>query len=478
MKIELSKMQPTKGYLQGSLDVVDESLRSVHLDYKKKLLRRFYAINSEQITDRISGNDFYVSKKIDGHLQLIIFNGEQIFMIGRGGVVRTGLPCLEKAKSIFIERGISSIIAAAELYQQKEGERSRVYDVIAALTHEELIDTLGLAFFDILEINEQSLKTEAYATVFEKLSEICPKTGPAHVVETEMVRSKSDIHYLFRKWVEEEGGEGLVVWSEMPFMYKIKPKHTIDGVVVGYVEGINERKGKIKSLLFALMREEGIYQIIGKVGNHLSEEQREDFLTILSQKHIDSTYIETDNEGIAFHMVQPEMVIEVGCNDIMTENTYGRPLMNNVIKFDGDRYSLYNTVVGVRLIYPVFERVREDKSNTIEDLSFSQLTDLVYLAKETLKPKALPESKLLLREVYKKEQKNKIMVQKFVVWKTNKETVDPLYPGYVMYYTNFSSSRKQPLQTDIRISNDEAQIIKMAQQFVKNKVKKGWVQVS
>lgn len=478
MNIDLSKMQPTKGYLQGTLDVLDPINRSVPLDYKKKLSRRFLPINSEQITARVSGDNFYVSKKIDGHLQLIMFNGEDIFMIGRSGTVRTGLPCLEQAKEIFVEHGVSSIMAAAELYQQKEGERSRVYDVIAALAHEELVGTLGLAFFDLLELDEKSLKTEPYATGFEKLSEILPKTGPAHVVETELVRSTSDIEYLFEKWVEEEGGEGLVVHSEMPFVYKIKPKHTIDAVVVGYVEGINERRGKVKSLLFALMREEGIYQIIGKVGSRLAEKEREDFLAILREKHIDSTYIETDNEGIAFHMVQPEMVIEVGCNDIMTENTYGEPLMNNLIKFDGDRYSPYNTVVGVGLISPVFERVREDKSNTIEDLRFSQLTDLVYLAEEALKPKALPESKLLFREVYKKEQKKKIMVQKFVVWKTNKETVDPRYPGYVMHYTNFSSSRKQPLQTEVRISNNEAQIMEMAQQFVKSKVKRGWKQVS
>ncbi|MGB0385530.1 MAG: hypothetical protein ACPGWR_11960 [Ardenticatenaceae bacterium] len=478
MKIDLSKMQPTKGYLQGGLDALDPSWRAVPLDYKKKLSRRFWAINSEEITYRVTGDDFYVSKKIDGHLQLVVFNDEQIFMVGRGGVVRTGLPCLEEAKSILLEHGISSIVAAAELYQQKEGARSRVYDVIAALAHEELVDTLGLAFFDILEIDEKSLKTEAYATVFEKLTEIWPQTGAAHVVETERVRSKSDIRYLFGKWVEEEGGEGLVVRTEMPFMYKIKPKHTIDCVVVGYVEGINERKGKVKSLLFALMRQEGIYQIIGKVGSSLSEEQREEFLAILSQKHIDSTYIETDNQGIAFHMVQPEMVIEVGCNDIMTENTYGEPLTNNLIKFDGHRYSLYNTVAGAGLIYPVFERVREDKSNTIEDIRYSQLTDLVYLPQEALKPKTLPESTLLFREVYKKAQKNKIMVQKFVVWKSNKETVDPRYPGYVMHYTNFSSRRKEPLQTDIRISNSESQIMEIAQQFVKSKIKKGWEQVS
>ena len=85
------------------------------------------------------------------------------------------------------------------------------------------VQTGPAAFFDLLELDEKSLKTEPYATGFEKLSEILPKTGLAHVVETELVRSKNDIEYLFEKWVEEEGGEGLVVRGEMPFIYKIKP---------------------------------------------------------------------------------------------------------------------------------------------------------------------------------------------------------------------------------------------------------------
>jgi len=477
MKIDTSQMQETNGYLQGKLECVDESLRELPFEYKKRLGRSFYSMNSQEIRGRISGENFYVSKKIDGHLQLLVFNGEESFMIGRNGTVRTDLPCLEEAKSLLAEKKVSSIIAGAELYMQKEGERSRVYDVIAALSDEEMTDTLGLAVFDILEINGQSLKTADYGVIFRKLTEIFPKTGLAHVVETEFVKSKSDVEYYFNKWVEEEGGEGLVVRCDMPFMYKIKPKHTFDAIVIGYVEGINDRKGKVKSLLFAFMREPGIYHVVGKVGNNLSEEERKDFFEILSQKHAASSYIETDNEGVAFHIVPPEMVIEVGCNDVMTENTYGNALVNNVVKFDKGKYSLYSTVPGVRFIHPMFERIRDDKSNTPEDIRFSQLTDLVYLGDEEITTGQLPESEVLSKEVYKKEAKDKVMVQKFVVWKTNKETVNPRYPGYVMHYTNFSSKRKDPLQKDIRISNSESQIREITDQFIKSNVKKGWVKI-
>jgi len=475
MKADVSKMQETNGYLQGDLECVDESLRELPFEYKKRLGRSFYAINSQEISSRISGANFHVSKKIDGHLQLIVYNGKQIFMIGRSGTVRTGLSCLEEAKSLLAEKKVSSIIAGAELYMQKEGERSRVYDVIAALSDEKLADTLGIAFFDIVETDGQTLRTASYEVIFSKLSEIFPKTGKAHIVETEIAKSKKDIRELSDRWIEDQGAEGLVVRGDMPFIYKIKPKHTFDAIIVGYVEGINEHKRKIKTMLFAFMREPGIYHVVGKVGNYLSENERKQFFDILSQTHVASRYIETDNQGVAFRFVQPRVVIEVGCNDIMTENTYGKALLNNVIKFDENRYSLYNTVPGLRFIHPMVERIREDKSNTPEDIRFSQITDMVYLAEEDFTPEELPESTMLFREVYKKTAKDKIMVQKFVVFRTNKEKVDTRYPGYVMYHTNFSSKRKDPLQKDIRVSGSETQIMEITKQFIKSNIKKGWV---
>ncbi|MBF0224604.1 MAG: ATP-dependent DNA ligase [Desulfobacterales bacterium] len=477
MKIDIVKMEQINAHLEGGLDCLDESLKEVPFEYKKQLARSFFAINPHEIKTRVTGKKFYVSKKIDGHLQIVVFNGEQIFMIGRGGIVRTNLPCLDKAKSILIDKKISSIIAGTELYVQKESERSRVYDVIAALSDEKSLDTLNLAFFDIIEINGESLKTASYDTIYKKLSEIFPKNGKSHIIETKIAKSKPEIERLYANWVEEEGGEGLVVRGDMPFMYKIKPKHTFDAAIVGYAEGINEHKGKIKSILFAFIREEGIYHVVGKVGNNLSEDQRKDFFDLLSKKHVDSTYIETDNEGIAFHMVSPDIIIEVGCTDILTENTYGKPLLNQLIKFEQSKYSLYHTLPGIRFIYPMVERIRDDKSNTLEDIRFSQITDLVYIKEESITPEILPKSNILFREVYRKIAKDKVMVQKFMIWKTNKENVDSRFPAYVMHYTNFSSQRKDPLQKEIRVSNSEDQLMEITKQFIQSNVKKGWEQV-
>ncbi|MDM8519323.1 hypothetical protein QUF64_04695 [Anaerolineales bacterium HSG6] len=477
MKLDTSKMKPTHGYLQGDLSAVEPELREVPDDYKRRISQSFAFINGDQIRYRVHGENLHISRKIDGHLQVILFYEGQIFMMGRRGVVRTELPCLEAAKAIIEKAGITSMVAAAELYAQRESGRSRVYDVIAALSHDELVETLGLAFFDILELDGQSLRTVAYGSVFKKLAEIFPTEGAVQVVETVKGKSKSDVEYYFDKWVGEENAEGVIVRGDMPYMYKIKPKHTFDVAIVGYVEGANDRKGLVKSLLIAFMRESGVFQVVGKVGNNLSEAERQTFFEQLSLDHVQSNYIETDNEGVAFHFVTPKLVIEVGCNDLMTENTYGKSLMNNLITFQDDFYSLYHATPGVRLIYPMFERIREDKTSCYEDIRFNQLKDLVYIEETNLTPEALPHSDLLFREVYTKSIKNKIMVQKFVVWKTNKETVNPQYPAYVMYYTNFSSGRKEPLQNEINISSDEEQIMEMARQLIANKIKRGWKQV-
>jgi hypothetical protein len=68
------------------------------------------------------------------------------------------------------------------------------------------------------------------------------------------------------------------------------------------------------------------------------------------------------------------------------------------------------------------------------------------------------------------------MLQKFVAWKTNKET-DPRYPAYVFHYTDYSSGRKDPLKKDIRVAPTEAQITAIFDAFLAENVKKGWEEV-
>ncbi len=475
--IDKSKLEQSTGYLQGKIETCgSEEIKTVPLDYKKKLSGSFYSINGDEITKKINGNDFYVSKKLDGQLQLIYFEKDEIFIIGRNGTVRNGLPCAEKLKIELKNQNISQLLAAAELYYKKDGERTRVYDVISALADEKKLDYLSLAVFDIMKVNHEDLKVNTYLDVLNKINEVIPATEEFHPIHTQTAKSKDEIANLYQKWVQEGGLEGLIVRSDMPFIFKVKPKHTFDAVILGYAEGINDRKGMVKSLLFGFLLDENKYQIVGKVGNNLSDEDRINLLAKLKEMHVNSTYVTTDNDGIAFRMIKPELVVEVGCNDILIETSVGNPLENHLIEYKGS-YQFKQTLQGIKFLFPVFERLRDDKSNTLDDVNFNQMKDFVYLPEKKIDFSDLPKSEMLMREVYKKEAKDKLMVQKFLVWKTNKEQEDQRFPAYVLYYTNFSSGRKDPLKRDIRISNDKKQIMALAKEFVESNVKKGWEQV-
>jgi len=475
MQITRSKMTSKYGYLEGGLDCVDESIRDLPFNYKKRISNSFYAINGEDLNDKVRGENLYTSKKMDGQLQIIIYNGDDIFMIGRGGTVRTDLAVLETTKAALKASGASSMILAAELYVQKE-ERARVYDVIAALSNNDKTDTLGLAFFDLLEVNGESSHALSFEEIYNKLDAIFEPKGTVHIVETKLAATVSEVEALYKQWVEEEGGEGIVVRSNSPYIYKVKPKHTFDVVIVGYAEGLNERKGLVKSLLIAFINEDGGLQIGGKVGNFNTAE-RESFFNTLSEMHCKSSFIETDSDGIAFHMVEPTIVIEIGCNDVISENTNGKPLKNHVLDYSDDRYILKNIASGGKFIHPVFERIREDKSCNATDISFSQISSLVTIDKLSEQTEELPKSEILFREIYKKTVKEKIMLQKYVVWKTGKEKIDPRYSAYVMHYTDFSSGRKDPLKREVRISSSEEQIMQLTQELITKGVKKGWEKV-
>ncbi len=477
MKLYTEKLKKAKGYLEGSIEAVDALTSVIASNYKKRVCKSFIAISPDQIDSRISGEDFYVTKKLDGEMNVIFFDGSNAFIINTGGKVRTGIPCIEEAGKILKDAGLKSAIIPAELYVEEKDGRTRVFDVLSSLSKEDLIESLNLAPFDLLEINGQPFNADSFEQTYQKLSELFSTSQKVKPVPFRKLSSKGEIKELFDDWVVAQKAEGLVIRSNLPLIYKLKPKHNMDVVIVGYTEASGELKGQIRTLLLAMMTSENCYQIVGKTGNGFTDNERKEFYEKLSKMHIESEYIETDSSHVAFHMIKPEIVIEISINDILTDaNTSG--ITNHVLEVSNNTYRLMNTVPGISFIYPMFERIRTDKQACVEHVRFSQASDLVYIPDiDRCNSIELPKSEVLLREVYKKEVKDKLMVIKFMVWKTNKENIEENYPAYVMHYTNFSSDRKDPLQREVRISNNKDQIMAIAQEYIEANVKKGWVKV-
>lgn len=477
MIVDKSKLKLRAGYLEGSVDeCTDKQTALIAREYKKRICKNFISINPFQIESRISGDEFFVTRKIDGEMGILCYNGEDIFLLNGGGKIRMNLPCLKEVSNIFIKKDIKQAVIPCELHVDESNGRKRIYDVLSALADEKEINNLKIAPFDLIELNNQKLNFNTYEEVYKELLNIF-NDSVVKLVRYQKVKSRNEITDIYSNWVEDENSEGLVVRSNIPVVYKVKPKHSIDAVIIGYTEGVDDMKGHIRTLLVATISEDNKFRIIGKVGNGLTQEERKEMYKKLSALHIESNYIESDSNHVAFRIVKPSIVVEISFNDIMLE-TATKYITNHILTYENDKMNFHSIVKGISIIFPVFERIRDDKEANYANVNFKQITDLYFIEDLNLSSLAeLPKSEIIFREVFKKETKGKLMVLKFLVWKTNKEKINSNYPGYVFHLTNFSSERKEPLQKEVKISNDENQIMEIAKNSIVENVKKGWIKV-
>ncbi|MDR3237153.1 MAG: hypothetical protein LBT84_01485 [Spirochaetia bacterium] len=471
--LDKSKMNNAKGYLEGTSEAVDAETLSVAANYKKDVAKSYISLNPEQIDSRLGGTKFHVTRKLDGELAVIFYDGADIFVINTGGRVRSGLPCMDAAAKMLKSAGLKSAVIPSELHVDGK-ERGRVFDVLAALADPSKHKQLRLSPFDIVSLNGAAFKADSYEATYKRLTEIFTGDTLCQPVQLQNADSKANVKEIYASWVEQEGAEGLVVRSELPLIYKIKPRYTIDTAVIGFSEGIVENRGQIRTLLIALMPEEGLYQIIGHVGGGFEDNQRKELFEKLMPMKIESSFIETDSNHTAFHMIRPEIVIELNINDVLFETSQG-PIGNAVLEINEGAWRRMGGVNGISVVFPVFSRIRDDKKVSAADVRFAQVNEIGYSpleSKQEIEKDSAP-SELLHREVYKKAAGAKLMVQKFLVWKTNKGK--STYPAYVLSYTNFSSDRKDPLQSDVYVSDDREQIMEILEKT--RDIKKGWEQV-
>lgn len=371
MKIDDGRMRAMHGYEEGKIDAVDTASSSLALSYKKDFLKHFIPITRQQIGRRLTGNRYYVTRKYDGEYAIIFHDGGQTVTINRSGRVRRGIPCIEEAGRLLDAAGIRQAVVPAEIYVEAGQGRGRLNALLSALADRRRIGSLRLAVFDLLETDGKPVRG-SYGEIWKRLEGIFSGGKLVHPVEMEVAASAEGVEAIYDDWVEREGGEGLVVRSDGPFVYKIKPRHSLDAVVVGFSDGTGSMKGQVRSLLLALMPAEGRYQVVGRVGSGLTEEMRETLYSRFSREVIPSEYIVTDMDYVAFRMIRPETVIELTAGDLLYETESG-PKQNTVLRIEANAYRIAATVDGVKLLAPVFVRVRMDKRADASDVRLAQI---------------------------------------------------------------------------------------------------------
>lgn len=449
--------------------------------YRRQLSARMIALDKASIAKKLPKSDYFISRKIDGEFTVLVLRGKEAFTLNPGGTVRAGLPLIDEARQLL--KGKRDALIIGELYVDRpDGKRPRVHDVVRVARKPESqddVDSLKFAAFDILELNGTEFGAD-YGETWKKIEALFGKGERVHPVETIQGNDKK-VRDRFDAWVEKEGGEGVCARSDSSGWFKIKPRHTLDVAVIGFAEGTEDRVGMIHDLLLAIMRTDGHFQVLGRVGGGFSDEDRKNLLSDFSDIAANSEYAEVNSDRVAYQMVRPEKVIEISCLDLVSETTRGGTIDRMVLNWNADekKWETVRRLPLVSIISPQFIRIRDDKQVNENDIRIQQLLDLVEvpLADKTANELELPKSELLRRKAAEKTLKGRKMVRKLLMWKTNKEE-SPEFPAYVVHLTDYSPNRADPLKREIRVSNSQEQINELWDALENKFFVKGWQEVS
>lgn len=439
--------------------------------YKRLTASKYVPVaEDEMISKIIEAEKYHVSPKYDGHLYILHFDGSNLKLINHSGNIIDDLPMFLEAKKLLSD--FNEIILAGELYLFDKDKRTRSFELKSSVNKKS--KDIYFAAFDIISINGEESNYDD-DSLFEKLKSIFNNGESIHPIECLQLESRSEIEDYYKKIVEERGMEGIVVRSHNGPVYKVKPKITIDAVILGYVQSQGDRSEMIKELLVGLCVSENKYIVLSKIYNGFDDNKRASFLKDLESRKVDSNYIEVSGSNLAFIMVKPELVIEFSCLDIYNESTKG-PISKMSLTFKDNAYYSEGKSSSASVTSPTFLRIRDDKKPDVNDIGISQVTRIISLDTASSEKISLKKSEVLKKEIYIKNSKGINMVRKFVIWKTNKEDTGE-YPAFVYHYTDFSPSRADVLKKDLKISNSKKQIEEIFNDEILKNIKKGWEKV-
>ena len=472
-------------FVGGPNALGDPFLHSRVQEYRRNTSGRMIPLDQGDIATKIPTNEYFASEKLDGEFTVLAFRDGQGITLNPGGTVRQGLPAINEAAALLTRAGVRSAIIAGELYvRHVPARRERVHDAIRLLRGPESdqdLNSICFAIFDLLEVDSR-VDWEKFPATWARIVEIFAEGQRVHPVATKTLKNSTEIGAFFEEFVVRQGGEGIVLRSDSVGLFKVKQRHTIDAVIIGFTESTGDRVGMIHDLLLALRREDGTYHVLSRVGGGFSDDLRRSLLTDLKDEVVSSEYAEVNSDHVAYQMVRPEKVIEISCLDVISQTTRGAPINRMTLDWDSSEatYRVVRRLPLVSVISPQFVRFREDKSTAVTDVRIDQVAKGVEvpLSDRNALQMTIPKSEILRREVFKKTLKGETMVRKFVMWKTNKENVSREHPAFVVHFTDFSPNRATPLTRDIRVSNSREQIDQLFESLKQENVKKGWEPVS
>ena len=439
------------------------------INYKHNVASKYLPIRGDQIGTRVFEMEkYYLSTKIDGHLCFIYKEGNNISILNHNNKPFDRTELNKELESILKDQ---EGLFVGEIHLHHENKRTRSYDLTKEISNDK--SDIRIAIFDILRLKDKEFQSNDWNNKKNILSEIFPKSGIIFYLDEVELSSRKDIEVEFQKRAIDLNLEGVVVRGESGPVFKIKQYLSFDLVVLGYVNGHANDFSLLKEILIGVMIDKNKFLSVGIVVNGFTVSDRETLSVDFEKIKVESDSIQVSNSKLPFTMIEPKYIVEIESTDIITSNSDGfikRPLLIFNNNFLLDKYSN-----SISLTTPVFKKFRQDKKVNEKDVGLNQIKRVVDIIDKVEEESNKSSSELIKRDVYVKITKGFKMVKKFLVWDTKAVLND--YPKYVFYKIDYSPTRKDKMKRDIKVSNDEEQIMKIFDTEIETDIKSGWEKI-
>ena len=216
--------------------------------------------------------------------------------------------------------------------------------------------------------------------------------------------------------------------------------------------------------------------IIGACGN-LSASLKEDLFKKLENIECESKFRHSSSDGNLYRFVKPKVVLEVKCTEIQNEDSNANNIRRMVLEFKNNIWEPLALTKSVSLIHSVIIRERLDKDSDETDIRISQIESFLdsKIINEKIKQIELPKSKLIDRKVWIKDGKNGVSIRKIITLKTFKSEIWNGWPEWIIFYSDFSSGRKSPLERKLKTARNKEEAKEIANKLIESNIKKGWI---
>lgn len=203
---------------------------------------------------------------------------------------------------------------------QETAARSATQGERSAAEEAELAASLELSpfFFDVLHVDGHDLLDEPLRDRLAVLDDV----AGSHAVRR-LVTDDPDAAAAFFEGAVAEGQEGVVVKSlDTPYAagrrgagwVKVKPRHTLDLVVLAVEQGSGRRRGWLSNIWLGARDPDGGFVMLGKTFKGMTDE-------MLEWQTRRFRELETSDDGYVVH-VRPEQVVEIAFDGLQRSTRY------------------------------------------------------------------------------------------------------------------------------------------------------------